>query len=54
MVIGAAVAALFAASGAQTTITPRMVEFDLENVHHKEATCADRSPADESFALPRI
>lgn len=47
MVMAAAVAAFFAASGAQTTITPRMAEFDLEKVRHKEATCADRSPADE-------
>lgn len=46
-VIAAIVTAFFAASGAQTTITPQMAEFDLEKVHHKEKTCPDRSPADE-------
>lgn len=46
-VIAAVVAAFFAASSGQTTITPKMTEFDLEKVHHKDATCADRSPSDE-------
>ena len=47
MVMATVVAAFFAASGAQATITPRMADFDLEKVQHKEATCADRSPADD-------
>ena len=46
-VIAAAVTAFFAASSGQTTITPKMIEFDLEKVHHKDSTCADRSPLDE-------
>jgi hypothetical protein len=46
-VIAAVVAAFFAASSGQTTITPKMAEFDLERVHNKDATCADRSPSDE-------
>jgi len=43
----AAVGAFLAASSAQITITPPMAEFDLQKVHPKEATCADRSPTDE-------
>ena len=46
-VIAAVVTAFFAASSGQTTITPKMTEFDLEKVHHKEATCADRGSSDE-------
>jgi hypothetical protein len=46
-VIAAIVTAFFAASSGQTAITPKMAEFDLEKVHHKDATCADRSPSDE-------
>lgn len=46
-VIAAAVTVFFAASSGQTTITPKMTEFDLEKVHHKVSTCADRSPLDE-------
>ena len=47
MVMAAAVAAFFAGSSAQTAVTPKMAEFDLEKVHHKEATCVDRSSTDE-------
>lgn len=46
-VMAAVVAALFEASSGQTTITPKMAEFDLEKVHHKDATCADRSQSDD-------
>jgi hypothetical protein len=46
-VIAAVVAASFAASSSQTTITPKMTEFDLQKAHHRDATCADRSPSDE-------
>lgn len=46
-VIAAVMAAFFAVSSGQTTITPELTEFDLEKVHHKEASCADRSPSDE-------
>ncbi|RXD04762.1 hypothetical protein EQZ23_06255 [Sphingomonas sp. UV9] len=46
-VIAATVAAFFVSSDGQTTVTPRMAEFDLETVHTKEATCADRSTSDE-------
>lgn len=46
-VIAATIAVFFSASDGQTTVTPRMAEFDLEKVHHKEATCADRSPSDD-------
>ena len=46
-VIAAAMAVFFAASDGQTAVTPPMAEFDLEKVHRKEATCADRSPSDE-------
>ncbi len=38
------VTAFFAASSGQTAITPKMAEFDLEKVHHKDANCADRNP----------
>ena len=46
-VMAAVVAALFAASSGQTTITPKMTDFNLEKVHHKNATCSDRSQSDE-------
>lgn len=46
-VTAATVAAILAASSGQTIVTPQMAEFDLEKVHHKEATCADRSASDD-------
>ena len=46
-VIAAVLAAVLAASGEQTIVTPKMTEFDLENVHRKKATCADRGSSDD-------
>lgn len=46
-VIAAVVTASFAALSGQTVITPKMTDFDLEKVHHKDATCVERSPSEE-------
>ena len=46
-VIAAALASVLAASAEQTIVTPKMTEFDLENVHRKKATCADRGSSDD-------